>query len=230
MTEIVKMGIHEIEIYDDTFTYDRDRVFDICELILRKNLKVDWSIRTRVDKVDSGMLKLMKRAGCIRINYGIESISPSVLKTLRKGFTFQQISEAIKWTKESGIELMAYFMIGSPDETDAQILATIGFANKYIPDFAYYSITSVLPGTSLYKKGLEEGRYNDFWKEFATNPTPDFKYRLWDEDNKVKLAKMMEYGYKSFYGRPSYIAKQLFKVRSPNDLLNKAKVAVRMFS
>jgi anaerobic magnesium-protoporphyrin IX monomethyl ester cyclase len=85
MEQIVNMGIGEIEIMDDTFTFDRTRVVAICWYINNKNLKIDWNVRTRVDKVDEGMLHNMAEAGCKRINYGIESYVPETLKTLRKG-------------------------------------------------------------------------------------------------------------------------------------------------
>lgn len=223
--ETIKLGIHEIEIYDDTFTYNRDRVLKICDLILSKGLKVDWAIRTRVDRVDEGMLKIMKLAGCKRINYGIESVNNDTLKTLGKGTMLSQEIQAIEMTKEVGIEIQAYFMIGSPNETREDILQTIDFANKYIPDYAYYSITTPTPGSELYLQGLKEGKYNDYWKEFACNPTPDFKIRFLQEENRKELVELYNYGYKSFYSRPSYILRQLGKVKSPNELFRKALVA-----
>jgi anaerobic magnesium-protoporphyrin IX monomethyl ester cyclase len=223
--ECVKLGIGEIEIYDDTFTYDRTRVLMICELLLQARVKVDWNIRTRVDRVDLEMLKLMARAGCKRINYGIESVNPEILKILKKGFTVEQIKNAIKWTKEAGIEIQAYFMLGSPTETEKQMLETIQFANKYIPDYCYYSITTPFPGTQLYENGIKEKRYRDNWREFAEYPLPDFKLDFWSNGEFEKLNKMVEYGYKSFYRRPSYILRQLMKVRSFQELKNKAIIA-----
>ncbi len=226
--EIVKLGIHEIEIYDDTFTYDQERALDICLEICRRDLKVDWAIRTRVDCVNKYLLMSMALAGCKRINYGIESVTPSVLKMLRKGFNMIQVIDALRDTMDAGIEIQAYFMIGSPRETREQILSTIKFVNKYIPDYAYYSITSPTPGTDLYTLGMREGKFNDYWREFAKNPTADFKAKFWGDLPREELLKLMEYGFKSFYLRPSFILKQLAKVRSFSDLVNKAKAMVAM--
>lgn len=226
MLECEELDIKEIEIYDDTLTYDRDRVFEICEQIDYWGVKLSWAIRTRVDCVDREMLFALAQAGCKRINYGIESITPSILKTLRKGFNIEQITNAIKWTKEAGIEIQAYFMLGSPNETREQILDTIKFANEYVPDYAYYSITTPMPGTALYEQGLKEGRYNDYWKEFASNPTPSFWIRFYNEDNREELIKLFNYGYKSFYSKPSRILKQLVNTRSISEFARKAKIAV----
>lgn len=230
MEEIVKMGIHEIEIYDDTFTYDRERVMAMCWLIIDKGLKVDWAIRTRVDKVDYPLLMRMREAGCKRINYGVESVTPSILKVLRKGFTVQQTIDALRWTEEAGIETQSYFMIGSPTETREQILDTMRFANKHIAGYTYYTITTPLPGTYLYSLGIKEGRFNDYWKSFAINPIPKFVTKIWDEDNRDEMRDLIDYGYRSFYTRPKYVLRQLINVRSIKELIRKAKAAIKMFT
>ena len=228
MEECIKLGIGEIEIYDDTFTYDRQRVIDICLDIIRKNLKVDWAIRTRVDRVDKEMLQIMAKAGCKRINYGIESANLGVLKMLRKGITPEQSVEAVRMTKDAGIEVQAYFMIGSPRETKEQILNTIEFANKLGADYCYYSITSPCPSTLLYTLGMREGKFNDYWGDFAKKPVVNFKARFWGDLQRDELIGLMKKGYKSFYGKPSYILRQLVKTKTLSELARKARMAIRM--
>jgi radical SAM superfamily enzyme YgiQ (UPF0313 family) len=229
MELIAKMGIGEIEIMDDTFSFDRQRVVDICADIIKRGLRIGWNIRTRVDKVDLPLLEWMKLAGCQRINYGVESFYSDTLKTLRKGFTNVDALNAIKWTKDVGIECQAYLMIGSPDETCEQMKETISITNnKAKPDFAYYSITSPMPGTAMYERGLKEGRYTDYWRDFARNPNPEFKMKVWNESTREEMVKIMEHGYRSFYYRPQYVLKQIAKVRSIPELTRKAKFALGM--
>jgi len=229
---IQRMGIGEIEIMDDTFTTDKQRVMDICDsLVFHKanaSWSVDWNIRTRVDKVDLQMLQKMKLAGCKRINYGIESYNPEVLKTLRKGFHVEQIEQTMRWTKEVGIEVQAYFMLGSPYETFEQMRQTIDYAKKAKPDYAYFSLTSPMPGTAMYKWGLDEGRYTDYWRAYALNPTADFTMNFWRQEVRQEMIELLEYAYKSFYFRPDYILGQLLKVRSMDELTRKAKMALGM--
>jgi len=228
MEIIAEMGIGEIEIMDDTFSYDRDRTLSICWHIQDRGLKINWNIRTRVDKVDEGMLHLMAEAGCKRINYGVESFDNRTLKTLRKGFDSSQALNAIEMTKEAGIEVQAYLMLGSPDETEEQMKSTIRLTNTIKPDYAYFSLTSSLPGTALYEQGLREGRYADYWREYSLAPTANFTMRFWREDSRQEMIEMLEYAYKSFYFRPSYIWEQLLKVRSMSELIRKAKMAIGM--
>ena len=228
--EIAKLRINEIEIYDDTFTYDRDRVLSLCNWLSWWNHGISWAIRTRVDKVDKALLRIMAKAGCKRINYGIESANPEVLKMLRKGITPEQSVGAVRMTKEAGIEVQAYFMIGSPRETKEQILNTIDFANKLDADYCYYSITSPCPSTLLYTLGMREGKFNDYWGDFARKPVANFKARFWGDLHRDELIGLMEKGYRSFYLRPKFILNQLSKVRSFSDLVNKAKVTLGIFS
>ena len=196
MQQLAKEGIGEIEIYDDTFTLNRQRVVDICSLILRSKIKIDWNIRTRVDRVDDDLLEQMKIAGCKRINYGIE--------------------------------IQAYFMLGSPDETLDEMKQTVKFAKEMNPDYAYFSITSPMPGTDMYRQGLKDNRYPDYWRTFVQFPYPDAKMRIWNQLYKEQIIKIVESAYRSFYFNPVYILKQQFKVRSWKEFKGKAEMALRM--
>jgi radical SAM superfamily enzyme YgiQ (UPF0313 family) len=157
MEECIRMGIGEILIYDDTFTVNRQRVMDICNLILKKRLKFRWDIRARVNTVDFEMLKLLKKAGCERIHYGVESGNQGILNILKKGITLEQVRKAFRMTKKVGISTLGYFMIGSPSETRETIMQTINFAIEIGADFAHFTITTPFPGTELYRDALKKG-------------------------------------------------------------------------
>lgn len=230
MEECTKMGINEFILYDDTFTIDRQRVLDICELIENKGLDIGWDIRARVNTVDKEMLIKLKHAGCERIHYGVESANPEILKQLNKGITISQIEKAFEMTKEAGIEILAYFMIGSPTETRDQILNTIDFAKQLKPDYVHFSITTPFPATQLYYMGMEQGVFEkDYWKEFAINPTEDFIPQTWDAVlSREELVDLLEYAYKDFYIRPNYILKKMMKVRSAGEFVRKAKAGLKL--
>jgi len=230
MEECTKMGINEFILYDDTFTIDRQRVLDICKLIKDKGLDIGWDIRARVNTVDKEMLIKLKTAGCERIHYGVESANPDILKLLNKGITISQVEKAFEMTKEAGIETLAYFMIGSPTETREQILNTINFAKKLKPDYVHFSITTPFPATQLYYMGMEQGVFeDDYWKEFALNPSEYFIPQPWDAVlSRDELMELLKYAYKSFYARPIYIFKKMLKVRSVGEFARKAKAGLKL--
>jgi anaerobic magnesium-protoporphyrin IX monomethyl ester cyclase len=231
LEQISKLGIKEVFIYDDTFTVNRERVVKICKEILRRKIKVNWDVRARVNTVDYPLLKLMKKAGCVRIHYGVESGSQRVLNVLRKGITIQQVKKAFKYSRKLGITTLGYFIIGSPTETRKEIMRSIRFAKELKADFVHFAVMTPFPATELYRLGLQNGVLkNDFWREFAKNPTEDFVPQHWEENfTKDELVEMMKFAYKSFYLRPDYIIKRLFKVRSVYEILKKGKVALRLF-
>jgi radical SAM superfamily enzyme YgiQ (UPF0313 family) len=231
MEECVDLGIHEFLIYDDTFTINKQRVMDICGEILSRGLKIGWDVRARVDTVTPDMLGAMKEAGCDRIHYGVESGSPEVIETLRKGITVEQVRRVFRETKEAGIAILAYFMIGSPGETREQMRESLRLARELAPDYMHLSITTPFPETDLYRMGFEKGVLTeDYWRTFARNPQKGFIPKVWEEHlTRDELVEMLHSAYREFYLRPSYIWKRLKGLRSFSDLKAKARAGFKVF-
>lgn len=230
--ECVELGIKDFLFYDDTFTVNRERVLDFCEEIIKQKLEIRWDIRTRVDIVDEEMLKILKKAGCVAIHYGVESGSDKILKVIRKGFTVKKVREIFKLTKKLKIETLAYFMIGLPEENLEDIQNTLDLAKELKPDYAHFTIFSPYPGTEFYRLGLEKGIIKkDIWKEFARNPKEEFKIPVWEENfTREQLYEMIVKFYKSFYLRPSYVLSRSIKARSKDELIKKARAGLSVLT
>lgn len=226
------LGIKEILIYDDTFTVDRQRVIDICRLLIERKLDLTWDIRARVDTVDEEILDWLKRAGCQRIHYGVEAGTAETLKVLQKGITLDKVRRAFALTKKAGIDTLAYFMIGSPGEDEKMIRQTIKFACQLDPDYVHATILTPFPHTQIYSWGLERGIFKtDHWREFARQPRADFQPKFWEETlSEEKLRQLIGEFYRSFYLRPGYILKRLTRIRSARELVKKAKAGLKVFS
>ena len=228
--ECLKMGIEEIFIYDDTFTVDKQRVINICNEIIKRNLKFSWDIRARVDTVNQEILEKLKQAGCTRIHYGVESGTEKILKVLNKGINLNQIKEAFNLTKKIGISTLAYFIIGCPTETKEDILETIKFAKKLNSDFVQVTLLTPFPATKIYNDALSQGIIKeDYWLEFAKNPKPNFKTKYWTKElSNEELFGLLNYAYKQFYLRPNFILKTLKEISSFNDFIRKAKAGLKI--
>jgi len=226
--ECVELGIKDFLFYDDTFTVNRKRVFDVCEEIIERDLKIRWDIRTRVDTVDEEMLRMLKKAGCVSIHYGVESGNDDILKLIKKGYTVKKVKETFKLTKKIGIETLAYFMIGLPSENKENIQESFDLARELKPDYAHFTIFSPYPGTELYNYGLEKGIIkNDIWRDFAKNPEKDFKIPFWEENfTRNELYEMIVKFYKNFYLRPFYILSRGLKIKSKEELIKKIKAGL----
>jgi radical SAM superfamily enzyme YgiQ (UPF0313 family) len=219
----LNLGIKEFLFFDETFTLDRKRIFEFCNRVISQKLEISWDARCRVDLVDPEMLRLMKKAGCQRIQFGVESGNKRVLEVLKKGFHPEQAMTAIRATKKAGIAAYADFMIGNPGETSEEINETIAFARKLAPDYVHYSITIPLPFTALYYEALEKDIISeDYWLEFAKNPTDDFKVRYWEEIFSADdLEELVKKAYHNFYLSPVYMIKAIGKLKSVGELKRK---------
>lgn len=228
--DCLSYGIREFVFYDDTFTIERDRVMKLCDLIIKEELNISWGIRTRVDRMDEVLLRKLKKAGCRRIHYGVESGTDKILKIIRKNISLDQVNNIFKITKNIGIETLAYFMIGNPHETKKDIEDTMRFAIKLDPDYIHATIVIPFPATELYAMALKKNIIkNDVWKEFAKSPNKDFQPPFWEEYlNRNELNSYISIFYKKFYFRFSYLIKRLFSIRSFGDFKVKLKTGLSM--
>jgi len=135
---------------DDVFTLDRKRVFEICQEIIKRGIRVDWGCESRVDGIDKEMLRSMKEAGCRRIAFGVESGSQRVLDFLNKKTTVEQIRSATHLAKRAGIEVTYYVIIGTPCETKEDIELTRKLVSDAEPDYLSVSFFTPLPGTEAW--------------------------------------------------------------------------------
>jgi radical SAM superfamily enzyme YgiQ (UPF0313 family) len=232
MEECINLGIREFLIYDDTFTVDKRRVHDICDEIIRRKLDIGWDVRAKVNTIDKDLLKHMKAANCERIHYGVEAGTDRIMKVLRKGITTEETRKVFRMTKEAGIDTLAYFMIGSPSETKEEIRETFKFMQDLDPDYTHITILTPFPATEIYYQGLSSGLYKeDYWKNFALNPSPDFKPLYWTEIfSEEELNSLIVEAYKSFYSRPSYIFRKMIQLRSFAELKRKVKAGFRILT
>ena len=147
-------GYRHIYFIDDLFAYDQERLTALCEEILAEGLDIRWQCLARVDRVTPEVLRLMYRAGCREVHYGIESGNPEILRRIGKAITLDQVRQAVTWTAEAGILVKGYFMLGLPGDTAETMQQTIDFASELALDQAMFSLTTPFPGTRLWDELL----------------------------------------------------------------------------
>lgn len=210
-----KYGVGEIAFYDDTFTVNGLRLDKICEYFIKNDLKLFWSCLGRVDLVDSKKLKLMKRAGCWLISYGIETASQKILDLYQKKISLLQIKEAIKITKDEGIHTRGFFMIGNPLETEDTIAQLRDLLRRMPLDDIHIGFFTPLPGSELYKSADKYGRFSRDWRamdRYALNFIPKSL-------NKDLLLKYKSKLYRSFYLQPTKLLRYFILLFNPKRTL-----------
>ena len=167
---VSRYGPGEFFFDDDTFALDKNHVIGICDQIMARGLDILWSCMGRVDTVDRELLEAMYRAGCRKIKFGVETGSPAIMQTIKKGIDIGLVEEKFVMAKECGLEVHGTFMIGLPGETRETIYQTIELARRLPNDSLQFSIATPFPGTEFYRQCEENGwLVTSDWSNFDGN-------------------------------------------------------------
>lgn len=197
--------VKAIRFIDDTFTINRRRTIELCQAIIKEEIQVEWACLSRTDNLDEELLTWMKKAGCKRIYFGMESGSQRMLDIYKKNVNVEEAKVALQMCRTVGIETAAFFMSGHPEEIEQDFQETLAFAKAANLNYASFNPLTPYPGTGLFNElnSLLEFSiypYKNEWKDKAI-------YDKFDA-NKMRF-------YKGFYLRPKY-----FIVNSPTFFKN----------
>ncbi|MCG8565364.1 MAG: radical SAM protein [Desulfobacterales bacterium] len=179
---LVQRGVTHFFISDDTFTMDRDRVIQLCQRIIEAPFSITWNAISRVDQVDGELFYWMRRAGCIQISFGVESGSDKIKKILGKPVANEKAVRAFQLARKYGIMPRAYFIYGSPGETEETIRESLDLMMALKPLSAVFYLLVIFPGTHLYSRAVAKGlTHDDIWHQpmedlpwFELDPELDF--------------------------------------------------------
>lgn len=216
---INKYHAKEIIFRDDSFTLNNKFVVELCNEMIKNGYhkRIKWTCMTRVNLVTYDLLRLMKKAGCWSIHYGVESGNQRLLDIINKGITLEDSKNALNWTRKAGIETKAFFMLGLPTETKGESIKTINFAKEIDPDWAQFTITTPYPGTELYEMAKKKGYIKSFkWEHYQSwaGFTDNDSVYVPDGWTSGELKRMQPYALRKFYLRPKIILRILLNLRS----------------
>jgi radical SAM superfamily enzyme YgiQ (UPF0313 family) len=147
-----KLGVHNIHMYADLFTVNRNQVIGLAQGIIDAGLKINWTCNSRVDFVDPEMLALMRKSGCWYMAWGLESGNKEILAHAKKGVDPERARQSLAWSRAAGIKNWGYFIIGLPGETEATIKETVAFSKSLPLDIALFHIAAPYPGTPFFNE------------------------------------------------------------------------------
>lgn len=205
---IERYKIKEILIYDDTLTLSKKRLTELCEGLIARNTPVSWTCFSRVDQVTKDILRLMRRAGCWQIGYGIESGSSDILKILNKGIDLDKVRSTVNWTRDVGIKTKGFFMIGSFGENKVTVRQTVDFALSLpLDDFQITNFTP-FPGSEAFTLAGQYGDFDTDWRKMNM-----LKFCFVPEGMDVAaLDRLQKEAYRRFYLQPKIVASNLGEV------------------
>lgn len=194
-------NVDEIQIYDDIFNIDRERMMKICDLIVRRglNIRLSFPNAIRSDMLDDEMILKLKEAGAYMITFAIETASPRLQKLIRKNLDLDKAVRAIDFASRIGLITRGFFMIGFPTETEDEIKQTLRLACR-LP-LTTLSIFSVVPfkGTELHdlarKQTSRRGRIR------LANPDPSYfaPNTFYTDETGISLRRHILFTYVRFF-------------------------------
>lgn len=206
-----EFGATYFTFFDDVFGLDRKRAVQLCKKMSRAKLGISWDCLTRSNLVSDELLSAMKKAGCRKIDMGVESGSDKVLKDTKKGLDRKRILEGARLIKKHGIFLYTFFMVGLPTETEDDVEQTIDLLEELRPDWAGISIFTPIPGTAIYKALQAQGKIVDspqFEKFSHQSPHSNFAFSMLDREAFPQLAQKMLQYIQDYNGRYSHLFKR----------------------
>jgi magnesium-protoporphyrin IX monomethyl ester (oxidative) cyclase len=214
---IDRYRIRNINFWDDLWGLNKQWTEEFCRRMIEEKIKISWSCERRVDIGDLGTMKLMKKAGCYSIFYGIESFDQDCLDAINKGIKAEQAESVMMLTKKAGIEVRANFIIGLPRETPEKLKATVKRICKINPDYVKFNVLTPYPGTALYRE-IKKGKWGIFKEDWNRSTGYFATFLPHGYKNFEELEMMRRYAFRKFHMRPRYIASKLVKIKSLNDV------------
>jgi radical SAM superfamily enzyme YgiQ (UPF0313 family) len=245
--EEIDMLLHDynagyIFFCDSLFTSSRKRVQSLCEALRHHFPGLRWGCEAHVNTIDEESVRSMASAGCVDMNFGIESGVDRLLSAVNKRQTTAQIAEAIRMVKRaSGINAIGLFILGLPGESRQDTNATIDFACSLPLDMAQFSILTPYPGSPIFERLRAEGLLDDgvrsgdtldpdVWRRYTSYASFSGSKPIWvtPEQSASDLLAAQKRALRRFYLRPRPFMVQLRRLR-PADLVGVARTFLNTF-
>jgi len=179
-------NIRKFYFNDQVINVNLKELNKLCELLIEAPFKIEWvALAIPWEYLNYGLLLKMKKAGCITLNYGIESGSDKVRKLMNKKITTKEVEKVLRDTKSVGIDTQINLMVGFPGETERDFIETVEFVKRnkdYISGITNLNMCNAVLGSSLV---IEKEKFNI---EFPPDPEArDTHWFMKDKSNTYEI-------------------------------------------
>jgi anaerobic magnesium-protoporphyrin IX monomethyl ester cyclase len=189
--------INYIMLWDDSFSINRDVVLRYCQAIINSGLEIMWRTATRADLVTDELLPWMRRAGCAKLEIGVETGSPRMQHLIHKDIDNDDVIRAFNLLKKEHIPSGAFFMAGFPEETLDDLQQTFALMKSIPCQEIAFNIFDPMPGSELLDicVRLELMPSNPDWSTMLFWPDNHFMKHVTPEDFNRQAYAMAEWIY-----------------------------------
>jgi len=178
------LQIKHFMFWDDAFTINREIIIKYCKTLINSGIGIAWRTATRADLVDDEILSLMKRAGCVHLDIGIETGSPRIHEVIKKDVNVQQTKRAVSLINKNRISSGAFFMAGFPQETKNDLGLTFELMKEIKTTRMAFNVFDPMPGSELFDTCVRMGLIpaNVDWKNFPYWPDAHYAKNLSEKE------------------------------------------------
>ncbi|MDP2158253.1 MAG: lipid biosynthesis B12-binding/radical SAM protein [Nitrospirota bacterium] len=152
-----KTGARHFFFVDSIFNYPVLHAMDICEEIIQRDLKIQWSCYANPAHMTEDLAGTMVKAGCTGVEFGTDSLVDEMLGNLGKSFTYSIIKEASDLCRKSGLKFCHFIFAGAPGETDETVMMNLERLEELQPDAAVIMAgIRIFPNTALADRADKE--------------------------------------------------------------------------
>lgn len=199
-------NVQNIKVADEMFVLDRNHVESICDGLIERDYDLNIWAYGRVDTIKKGLPEKLKRAGFNWIALGIEAADAEVRHDVQKGYRQEDIESAVDRLRDAGINVIANYIFGLPEDDHASMQATLDLALKLNCEFANFYCTMAYPGSPLYDQAKDQGwPLPPTWSAYSqhsidTLPLPTRHVSATD------VLTFRDEAFQTYFSNPSYLS------------------------
>ncbi len=160
LSRLQEQGIDHMHTCDSEFNLPYEHALEVCREVIRRNLgeRIRWYAYCAPVPFSLELARIMRKAGCVGINFGADSGDTEMLQRLRRHFSPEDIAQTVRWCKEAGIAVMLDLLLGSPGESKESLICTVERMKSMDPERVGVAVgVRVYPGTDLARRLEREG-------------------------------------------------------------------------
>jgi len=214
-------GIKYFIFRDDNIYSNRKKIKEILKKMIAADLNLNWGANARVDCLDEEILELSKKAGCKKLNFGLESGSQKMLDKLHKGVSVETVYKTISNCRKHRIQTSGSFIVGHPDEEATDVRKTIKMIRKLKLNSIGVAIATPFPETEWWRIAEERNLIPDQidWKRFDFDDIPIKLNRTFSFKELKKIQRT--YYLIAFMANPKYLFMILMAIITNPAVLKK---------
>jgi magnesium-protoporphyrin IX monomethyl ester (oxidative) cyclase len=196
-----RFGVRHVNIYDDLFTLHRRRILNLCELLARKPLGLQFNCAVRVGHADEALLEALKAAGCLMVSVGIETGDADLMQIHKPGVGLGAVRDTVRRIQRKGLRAKGLFMMGLPGDTATTIQKTSDFAISLGLDDMNMSKFTPFHGAPIWPRVQREGTFDENWRLMNCL---NFVYVPEGIESRETLDQLYNTHVKRFYENPAW--------------------------